>query len=197
MDLTRGWNRKCHRRIKRALDKTLSGAFIERELNRLPCSALEYHSKHLFPLGWSHELKTLFVGTRDKGSSLYAFNGCEGSVLSYVYDFLTSKYAPHVKLTIPAGCIGRFYNGSAGVFNEGRSIHYHERDELLVQSEAPHEYVSFASCGKIAFPVPQDRNVNMMPFILGDKESLPNNLLCYHDVIEACPYLVTVARSDI
>ena len=79
-----------------------------------------------------------------------------------------------------------------------RSIRpFHKRDEFLVKSEAPHEYVSFASCGKIAFPVPQDRNVNMMPFILGDKESLPNNLLCYHDVIEACPYLVTVARSDI
>ena len=170
----------------------MSEPIIERELHRLPCSALEYHSNsnQLFPLGWSQELNTLFLGTRDKQSSLYALNGCEGPILSYIYDFLVAKYAPHVKLTIPAGCIGGFQN-TIGIFSQGRSMNYEVRDDLSKRSIAPQDYVSFVSCGTIDFPTPQDRNVNMMPFILGQKDSLPNHLLCYHDAIESCPYLMS------
>jgi hypothetical protein len=39
------------------------------------------------------------------------------------------------------------------------------------------------------FPDPEDRNVNMMPFILGRRESLPRDLQCYHDLIEKCAYV--------
>lgn len=38
----------------------------------------------------------------------------------------------------------------------------------------------------VAFPTPQDRNVNMMPFIVGAKKSLPAELWGYWQMIEAC-----------
>ncbi len=50
-------------------------------------------------------------------------------------------------------------------------------------------YVSYSRCGQVQFPEPSDRNVNMMPFIFGDKESLPDNLQCYFPLIEQCPYM--------
>lgn len=169
---------------------------IQRQLNRLPCSALQFdNGKNFFPLGWSTELKMLFVGTRDKNSTFYVLNGCEGPILSCIYDYLAPKYAPHVKLTIPAGFVANV-NFTIGVYPQGRSIdnwptEIEERQDLTKMSKAPQDYVSFASCGLIDFPPPQDRNVNMMPFILGQKDSLPNNLQCYYEAIESCPYLIT------
>jgi hypothetical protein len=29
----------------------------------------------------------------------------------------------------------------------------------------------------------------MMPFILGSKDSLPDDLMCYYPLIEQCPYM--------
>jgi hypothetical protein len=190
--LTAEWREKGRERRISADDKVMCEANIERQLHRLPCSALEYYPKlkQSFPLGWSQELKSLFLGTRDKQSSFYALNGCGGQILSYVYDFLVVKYATHVKLTIPAACMGTFSDG-IGVFHEGRALTYEVRDDLPKRSIAPQDYVSFASCGTIDFPTPRDRSVNMMPFIFGQKDSLPNNLLCYYDAIEACPYLMS------
>jgi hypothetical protein len=49
--------------------------------------------------------------------------------------------------------------------------------------------VAYTVCGQVNFPDPEDRNVNMMPFILGSRESLPQGLQCYHDLIEKCPYV--------
>ena len=51
-----------------------------------------------------------------------------------------------------------------------------------------HGYVSYAKVGKVVFPQPNDRNVNMLPFIFGNKRPLPKNLQCYFDLVEACPY---------
>ena len=49
------------------------------------------------------------------------------------------------------------------------------------------EAISFSPCARINFPEPQDRSVNMLPFVLGDKDSLPNDLQDYYDLIMACP----------
>jgi hypothetical protein len=50
--------------------------------------------------------------------------------------------------------------------------------------------ISFSSCGSVRFPEAEGRNVNMMPFVLGDKESLPEELHPYYDsCITRCPVM--------
>ena len=41
--------------------------------------------------------------------------------------------------------------------------------------------------GKIRFPIPNNININMMPFIIGDKLSIPEEYRDYHSLIEKCP----------
>jgi hypothetical protein len=50
-------------------------------------------------------------------------------------------------------------------------------------------FVAFSKCGVVEFPEPAERKVNMMPFIFGNKVSLPDDLQCYHELIEQCPYM--------
>eukprot|EP00546_Thalassionema_frauenfeldii_P012571 CAMPEP_0178907362 /NCGR_PEP_ID=MMETSP0786-20121207/7330_1 /TAXON_ID=186022 /ORGANISM="Thalassionema frauenfeldii, Strain CCMP 1798" /LENGTH=298 /DNA_ID=CAMNT_0020579155 /DNA_START=759 /DNA_END=1655 /DNA_ORIENTATION=+ len=68
-------------------------------------------------------------------------------------------------------------------------------------------YVAFSRVGQVLdlFPTPQGRNVNMMPFVLGNPDSLPENLRCYYPLIDACPFFredfgkvayLTVQESD-
>jgi hypothetical protein len=48
--------------------------------------------------------------------------------------------------------------------------------------------IAFSPCGWVQFPAAANRNVNMMPFIMGEKESLPYELQPYYDsMIANCP----------
>lgn len=47
--------------------------------------------------------------------------------------------------------------------------------------------VAFSPCARVKFPKPLDRSVNMLPFILGEKKSLPEVLQEYYDMIMMCP----------
>ena len=47
--------------------------------------------------------------------------------------------------------------------------------------------IAFSPCARVHFPDPADRSVNMLPFVLGDKESLPEDLQDYFDMIMYCP----------
>ena len=49
--------------------------------------------------------------------------------------------------------------------------------------------VAMSPCGQVQFPIPKDVRVNMLPFILGSQESLPEYVQQYHEVISACPVL--------
>ena len=49
--------------------------------------------------------------------------------------------------------------------------------------------MAYAKCGTVTFPEPRDRNVNMMPFIFGNKTSLPESVQDYYELIENCPYM--------
>ncbi|CAB9531470.1 expressed unknown protein (Partial), partial [Seminavis robusta] len=48
---------------------------------------------------------------------------------------------------------------------------------------------AFVSVKYVTFPEPADRNINMMPFRFGDKDSLPVEYQCYWHLIEECPYM--------
>lgn len=83
----------------------------------------------------------------------------------------------------------------AGAFDEPRAP-YHEQSLISPIPSVPSTnepqtgYVAFARVGHVTFPLPNNRNVNMMPFILGNKESLPQDLQCYYPLIDACPFCV-------
>jgi len=66
------------------------------------------------------------------------------------------------------------------LFAEGRSWpQYGSRQMLDIGSKSSgfeQGFVAFAKCGNVVFPPPKGRNVNMMPFVFGDKNSLPENL---------------------
>lgn len=105
-------------------------------------------------------------------------------------------------------------------FSTMESIHYNEEDEddnddnddvatiattstLTTMSASTsstgfdHGYVAFSTVGFVKFPKPANRNVHMMPFIFGNKESLPRSLRCYYRLIEACPYSEVTERGKV
>lgn len=65
-------------------------------------------------------------------------------------------------------------------------------DPNLVRVNASDHYrpanCAFTKCGTISFPTPSGIDVNMLPFIMGEKTSLPDELQKYYDPLVAqCP----------
>jgi len=50
------------------------------------------------------------------------------------------------------------------------------------------EESGFVVCDAVMFPEQRDININMMPFIIGDIESLPEEVQHYWPIIESCPH---------
>lgn len=174
----------------------------ERQVHRLPALASEFFFESEEVFGWGPTLKTILLGTRDEGSPLYLVRGLESTILKDIYTYAVSEFAKHVTLCIPASCVGRLGHDAIARFNLGRSTpQKYRREEMrnlpltsrfqprLQEEHHQHQgYVAFASCGQVEFPEPADRNVNMLPFVFGDKDSLPPELQCYFELIEQCPY---------
>ena len=62
-------------------------------------------------------------------------------------------------------------------------------DDLFSESIRRHnesEGIAFAHVDTARFPKPANRNANMMPFLLGDKTSLPEHLRVYWPMIQQC-----------
>lgn len=130
------------------------------------------------------QLRVIFCGIRDEQSNLRFLRGFEDTILRKIYSYHTLEWASSVLLTLPASCIGCC---NSDLFLR-ESLHFTETLKLPVVSQSPNDYVSFASCGQIEFPPLKNRNVNMMPFVFGQKKSLPSDLQLYFDCIEKCPY---------
>jgi hypothetical protein len=47
---------------------------------------------------------------------------------------------------------------------------------------------AFDRYGQVDCPEPAGRNVNTMPLIVGSKDTLPDDPMCYYPLIEQCPY---------
>lgn len=58
--------------------------------------------------------------------------------------------------------------------------------ELLEATLEKNDSVAFAHVQNVDFPEPKGRHVNMMPFVMGDVQTLPDNLRCYWPMIESC-----------
>jgi len=170
--------------------KKLDVTYDNDSILRLPALASEFFEDNFSSFGtWNVELRELFIGTRDKGSNLSTLRGFEGTILRHIYSFLAHEWAKYVTRTLPAGCIGRLRNNEICRFSGTPDYEVLEDLSAVFEKEgkAPN-WVAFASCGHIKFPDPADRNINMMPFIFGDESSLPKDLQCYFECIQACPY---------
>lgn len=66
-------------------------------------------------------------------------------------------------------------------------IHVASWNEAIERTTHVSRQIAFSPCARVQFPTPRDRSVNMLPFILGDKNSLPRDLQDYYDVIMSCP----------
>ena len=55
------------------------------------------------------------------------------------------------------------------------------------QKESDRPEVAFSLLGSVKFPESKDRNVNMLPFVMGAIDTLPKELHPYYDMIMKCP----------
>lgn len=173
----------------------------ERQIENLPAFASDVCSSYPDMFGWTPRFKTVILGTRDGGSPLSMLMGLEDQLLRRIFSNLASEFAKHVTLTLPATCLAKmqYFEFES---NEQKICRYmngrpdsHNRYEIIdgmppiSRNDMTQGCVAFSSCGRIEFPEPADRNVNMMPFILGEMSSLPEGLQCYYDnAIEKCPF---------
>jgi hypothetical protein len=152
---------------------------------------------------WTPTLRAILAGTRDttKQSPLSALRAHEDALIRNIYAGVANEWAKHVKLTIPAPLVGNTVAGEHTTmrFTHGRhppggANSYDVLSRLSSSSGAStgfeDGFVAFSKCGQVEFPEPAGRNGNMMPFILGDKDSLPDDLECYYTLIENFPCMV-------
>eukprot|EP00977_Amphora_coffeiformis_P028079 scaffold34688_cov234-Amphora_coffeaeformis.AAC.8 len=162
-----------------------------RQVTRLPCTAQELYADQLIPAGWNPIVRTLLLGTRANDSNnnnnktaWTLLRSFETTLVRHIYSYLSNPYANHVRLTIPADLIGNAYDTGKMVFVRGRGTNRGHLRTLNQQegpwtapSSAPRTgYVSFGKVNQVEFPPPNNRNVNMMPIILGHIDSLPADL---------------------
>mmetsp|Transcript_41448 Transcript_41448/g.125510 ORF Transcript_41448/g.125510 Transcript_41448/m.125510 type:complete len:472 (-) Transcript_41448:336-1751(-) len=164
----------------------------ERQIEKLPAFASDvYPDADTF--GWTPRLKTILLGVLDAGSPLGLLAGLEDQLVRRIFSNLTSEFAQRVTLTLPATCVARIGDRICR-YKVGRPERHNTYETIegmvhVSEDDMTQGCVSFASCGSIDFPDPAGRNVNMLPFILGDKHSLPGDLQCYYSsAIEKCPF---------
>jgi hypothetical protein len=167
-----------------------------RKIHLLPTTAEHFFGDELGVFGWNGYLRTILTGTREiRGASpLSQLRAHETTLVRTIYSYIASQWACHVRLTIPAPLVGKCGRGFGRIrYSHGRGGENGYRRDLLdnetTTSSSVDGFVAFSKCGVVEFPEPDERNVNMMPFIFGNKSSLPDDLQCYHELIEQCPYM--------
>jgi hypothetical protein len=182
------------------------GTLPEKEIEALrkrPCLATSYHDIESYE--WNPTLRTIFEGVLAEECALNSLRGKEDTLVEKVFSFVTAKWAESITLTLPAHAVGSAsppgfpYSPNNPILKfdrnelcDGKSLPRQiPPAELLMESGKPLQglvsYVPIATIDR--FPLPEDRNINMMPFMFGDKTSLPEELQCYFRLIEKCPYL--------
>jgi hypothetical protein len=162
---------------------------IRPPIDVLPILASDFFEDYvdnISSFGWTPKLRVLLAGVSDDHSPFQKLRGFEDSILRQIASYFAAEYVPHVKLTLPAKNTGKV-NGAFCRFKNRGEVHSNDPGVFSEAEDLSGDFVSFASCGSTTFPPPKDLNVNMMPFILGDKYSLPIHLRPYYDCIEKCP----------
>lgn len=156
---------------------------------------------------WTPHLATLLAGLDDESCILSKLKGHETSLLRKIYafsigfvydswrDMVAPEYKKYVHNTLPA-----IYLCRRRLISDEEKHHlktycddtiHVERDRstsVKWWAETAVPNCAFIRCGTISFPSPTGIDVNMLPFIMGDKASLPDNLQKHYDpLIAKCP----------
>lgn len=162
------------------------------------------------PFDWKPIITTILLGARDEHSPLVLLRGQEEDVIQRICEFLIYKFKPGaVTLTRPAYSASRvpyfpfeggaddidpddveciiYGDGDAGrAFNALVQTRYHVETISLLKKDRPQ--IAFTPCNVVEFPESTGINVNMMPFVMGDRSTLPRELQPYYDsIITKCP----------
>ncbi len=168
-------NHKCSREIVEA-QRRLKIQKSYRKVSRFRLAGMwephEWENDHeQVPSKWTEHLRALLCGTRDVESPLHLLRGYEDTILREIYSHSVKSWAAAVTLTPPANAI---------VCDPPNLI-----GGNLLRKQTN---IGFCACGFIEFPKARGINVNMMPFIMGAKSSLPKKLQPYYDLAVAkCP----------
>ena len=164
------------------------------------------------PFDWKPIITAILLGARDVHSPLFLLSGKEQDIIQRICEFLIYKYKEGaVTLTPPAYSAARVpYFSSL----DGRDDENEEDDvEFVINARygggmacnalVPAMYqverispfkrdrpqIAFTPCvGMVEFPEPIGININMMPFVMGDRSTLPGELQPYYDaIISKCP----------
>jgi hypothetical protein len=134
---------------------------------------------------WTEHLEVILAGTRDDGSPLELLRGFEGVIVKEKYSMLFHSWRDSIIHTLPAHQVGRIQLDGGALNPDYRGI---LTWSTLGQKCKDRPQIAFTTCGEVEeFPPPLDRNVNMMPFIMGKKESIPCDLRPYYALIASCP----------
>lgn len=146
---------------------------------------------------WNDTLKTILAGTRGQTGSLPSLRAYESFLVQEIMGYLTcGPYAKHLRFSVPADLLGKAAGfGYPMLFVKGRGSFQKGTSRLLDQhSTYDNSYekgkVAFAKIRDVSdlFPDPAGIQVNMMPFVLGERSSLPDYLQPYYPLIDACPF---------
>lgn len=162
---------------------------------------------------WTPVITTLLLGARDMHSPLSLLRGREDDVIRDICSYLVYKYKEGaVVITPPAYSVARVPAMLAFHGDEEDSDEVDEEVEVVfregyddcpaLNALIPEQYqvepisrykkdrpqIAFSPCRAVEFPEPKGINVNMMPFVFDDRESLPRELRPYYDkIISKCP----------
>lgn len=165
------------------------------------------------PVPWSPHLCMILQGSRDKNSPLHLLEGNESTIIRKIYENVIDLWNAYaIKRTTPAYMIGKVRaleahgRDSERIFHAGRAIPMRHmlipgvgRPTYLGGSKKNRPQAAFAKCNLLEFPEPaiesednvpkiRELNITMMPFIVGDKDSLPKHVHRYYEgVIQKCP----------
>jgi len=173
-----------------------------------PCSEMRDPLEELDagePLNWEPIIMTLLLGARDMHSPLSLLRGKEEDIIQNISKLLIYKYKEGaVTITRPAYSVSRVETHNPNNDDEGEletfttpygtrhAVNVFVRDlcnfECLGRKITDRPQIAFAPISYVEFPEPTGIKINMMPFIMGDMESLPEEVKPYYNAIIAeCP----------
>lgn len=158
---------------------------------------------------WKPTVMMLLLGARDGLSPLSLLRGTEEDVIQNICGYLIYKYKEGaVRITPPAYSVSRVQhfsfeenkddvedaelemvtrrNGDSPACNALIPTKYQVEPIGRLKKDRPH--IAFTACRSVEFPEPSGININMMPFVMGDRKTLPRELQPYYDmIISMCP----------
>ena len=156
-------------------------------------------------LPWSAHLVALLCGVNETNqqqqscSALRLLKGHESTLVRTIYEWgVVDHWKQHIVRCPPAHAVSFVEvdcawdeEDYAKVTDFEQGVHAYARGRstwAIGQDEQDRPEIAFSLVGTIGnWPKPTGRNVNMLPFVMGRKVSLPEDLRPYYELCEQCP----------